>query len=221
MNNPAAPAASVPDAAAMTAIVPEKIMENIMEKPPEKSAEKPLPVFSVRPAFDQPLAIVHALIAMVAGSALLTILGGIFLYILVLMLGLGRFVPPGYVFGLVLVASLIGVAPVFFDWRRKAYQRTIWHFYDTHVDFQFFRYYLGRQRGRLHYRDIANVAQRASALQEQRGLTTIYLYAPSMNYQSRGGFSGLKIFDVPLRADYMTRIMDIVEKSRSIVTPAA
>lgn len=183
--------------------------------------DKIMPVFSVRPFFDQPLAIVHSMVAMVAGTLVLTIVGGFLLYILVLMLGLSRFIAPGYVFGLVLVASIVCVAPIYFDLRRKAYQRTIWHFYDTHVDFQFFRYYTGRQRARLHYRDITHIAQRASALQEQRGLTTIYLHAPAMNFHNSRAFSGLKIFDVQLRADYMTRIMDIVERSRTVTTAPA
>lgn len=175
-----------------------------------------MPVFSIRPSFDQPLAIVYSILAMVVGTVVVTTLGGLLMTLLLLLLGLSRLIPPGYVFGLLLVASIVVIAPVFFDLRRKAYMRTVWHFYETHVDYQTFHFYLGRRRGRLHYRDIRDVSQRASALQEQRGLTTLYLYAPSMSYQPRSSFAGLRIFDVPLREDYTSRIMNIIERRPDI-----
>lgn len=174
---------------------------------------KVMPVFSIRPQFDQPLAVIHALLAMVVGTIFLTIVGGTLFYMLFLILGLGNIIGAGYVYGLILVVSLVAVAPVFFELRKKAYQRTVWHFYDTYVDYQSFNFYVERRRGRLRYRDIQDIAQQASALQEQRGLTTIYLFAPSMRYQRRSSFAGVRIFDVPLAADYTTRIMDLVEGS--------
>lgn len=172
---------------------------------------KVMPVFSIRPRFDQPLAIIHALLAMVVGTIVLTVVGGTLLYMLCLIIGLGNIIGAGHIYGLVLVTSLVGVGPVFFELRKKAYQRTVWHFYDTHVDYQSFNFYVERRRGRLRYKDIQDIAQQASALQEQRGLTTVYLFAPSMRYQRRSSFAGVRVFDVPLDADYTTRIMDLVE----------
>jgi len=171
-----------------------------------------MPALSVRPVFDQNITIVYAILATLVGTFLFTIVGGTLLYMLFIMIGLSSIIAASYLYGLILIAGLVCIPPLFFEVRRKAMRRTVFHFYDRHVDFQYFKWHLERVRGRLHYRDIDDIGQHASMLQEQRGLTTINLYASSTRFRQSERFSGIRLIDLPLRDDHMTRIMEIVEE---------
>lgn len=173
--------------------------------------EKKRPLLSVRPYFDSGLTMVQAAICAAVGFLPVTIVGGIVVYFLFMILGLARFVPASGVFGFFLVVSLAGLPPAFYEIKKRAMQRTLFNFYDDYIDFQYFHFYINRRRGRVRYRDISDINQHASALQEQRRLTTIYLYVPGMSYQR--GFSGLKLEDLQQSRGYLTKIMDVVENS--------
>lgn len=173
--------------------------------------EKKRPLLSVRPYFDSGLTMVQAAIFAAAGFLPVTIIGGMVVYFLFIILGIARFVPASGVFGFFLVAALAGLPPLFYEIKKRAFQRTLFNFYDEYIDFQYFHFYINRRRGRVRYRDISDINQHASALQEQRRLTTIYLYVPGMGYQR--GFSGLKMEDLLQSKSYLTKIMDIVEQS--------
>lgn len=180
--------------------------------------EKKAPLLLIRPQFDAGLAMIHSLVAGAIGTFVLTIGGGTFLYILLSLLGLGKFISAGHVYGFCLLAGVLSLPALFFEIKKKAYQRTVYHFHADHVDYRYYRFYLSLRRGRVRYRDISDISQQATTLQEQRRLATVYLYVPGMDYR-RDGFSGLKIPDLPRAQDYMTRIMDVIEKGQQ--APAA
>ena len=172
------------------------------------------PLLTVRPHFDQGLTTLQAILFTLIGFLLVTIVLGTFVFILFSIIGLTKIIPAGYIYGLFLVGSIVVLPPLFFEMKKKAYARTVYHFHDDHVDFQYFQFFISMRRGRIRYRDISDVTQQANALQEQRRLTNVYLYVPSMAYNARA-FAGIKISDVPMRQDTMTRIMDMIENSEN------
>lgn len=172
--------------------------------------EKKQPLLTVRPHFDQGMATVQAVMFTAAGVVLVPLLGGTILYILFSVIGLTKLA--GYVYGLLFIASLIMLPPLFFEMKKKAYSRTVFRFFDDHLDFQYFQYSISMRRGRVRYRDISDVTQHANALQENRRLMTISLYVPSMGYHNRA-FAGVQIHDVQQKQDYVTRIMTMIEQS--------
>lgn len=174
--------------------------------------EKKQPLLTIRPHFDQGLVTLQALIFTGVGFMLTTIIGGTLFYILLHLIGLGRFVAAGYVYGFFLVGSLVVLPPLFFELKKKAYSRTVFRFYEDYLDCQYFQFLLSPRRERVRYRDISNVTQAGGALQSQRMLTSILISVPGMNRHPRA-FSGLKIEDIPQRLDLMPRILDLVEKS--------
>lgn len=189
-----------------------------MSAPSATPGARAVPQLSVRPVFDQGLAMVQAVIAGVVGTVVMTLAGGTLLYILIMLLGLGRLIPAGYVYGLVLVASIVLLPPLFFEMKKKACRQTVCHFYGDYADFQFFRFYLSRRRGRFQYADVQDVFQRANALQEQRALTTLYIYVPALAAQLGFGpreLPAVPVNDVPQRGDQMTRILGIIGQNRA------
>jgi hypothetical protein len=174
--------------------------------------EKRRPILTVRPKFDSGLAMVEALVVTLGGFIVTTIALGTFFFILLSMIGLGRHISASGIYGFFFGLSVLGLPPLFYEVKKRAFQRTIYNFYDDYMDFQYFHYYINRRRGRVRYVDIADIAQHASALQEHQRLTTIYLYVPGMGMGQRGAFAGLKLADLPQAKDYMTKIMDIIEQ---------
>lgn len=174
--------------------------------------ERQQPLLTIRPHFDQGLVTIQALLFTAAAFLLVTIIGGTLFYILLQLIGLGRFIAAGYVYGLFLVASLVVLPPLFFEMKKKAYSRTFFRFYDDYLEFQYFQFMLSQRRGRVRYRDVSDVLQAGGALQSQRMLTSILILVPGMNYNPRA-FSGVKIEDVPQKLDLMHKILELIEKS--------
>lgn len=179
--------------------------------------EKKRPILSVRPKFDPGLTMIQALAVTLVGFLVTTFVFGSFVFILLMMIGLSRHISAGGIYGFFLVVSLLGIPPLFFEIKKRAFQRTIYNFYDDYLDFQYFHNFINRRRGRIRYTDIVDIAQHASALQDHQRLTTIYIYVPGMGMGTRGGFAGVKLVDLPQAKDYMTKIMDLLEGR----TPAA
>lgn len=155
--------------------------------------------------------------ATVVGTLCVVVVGGTLFYILLMMVGIGRFVAPGYVYGLFFVAGIVVIPPLFFEIRKKAYAHTFFKFYDTYMDFQFFQFFISRRQGRVHYSDVADIFQQASALQEQRGLITVSLFVPALIHH-RGPFAGVRLRDLPLAENYLQRVMEIVGKGRRVMS---
>lgn len=174
--------------------------------------EKRRPILSVRPKFDPGLTMVQALVTTLGGFLVTTVLFGTFFFILLSVLGLSRHISASGIYGFFFGLSVLGIPPLFYEVKKRAFQRTIYNFYDDYMDFQYFHYYINRRRGRVRYIDIADIAQHASALQEHQRLTTIYIYVPGMGMGQRGAFSGVKLTDLPQAKDYMTKIMDLIER---------
>lgn len=174
--------------------------------------EKKAPILSIRPVFDQGLATVQAVLFTAVGFILTTVIGGTIFFMLLHLIGLGRFVSAGYIYGLFLIGSIVALPPLFFELKKKAYGRTVFHFFEDHLDYQYMHFYLGLRRSRVRYREIADVRMAGHALQEQRRLTNIYIAVPSMAQHPRA-FAGVKIPDVPMSQDYLARILDLIENS--------
>jgi len=161
----------------------------------------------------------EALVVTLGGFIVTTVVLGTFFFILLSLIGLGKHISASGIYGFFFGLSVLGIPPLFYEVKKRAFQRTIYNFYDDYMDFQYFHYYINRRRGRVRYADIADIAQHASALQEHQRLTTIYLYVPGMGMGRRGAFAGLKLADLPQAKDYMTKVMDIIEQ-RQPVLPA-
>jgi hypothetical protein len=182
--------------------------------------EKRRPILSVRPKFDAGLTVVEALIVTLGGFIITTIFFGTFFLILFSVLGLGRHISAGGIYSFFFGVSLLGIPPLYYEVKKRAFQRTIYNFYDDYMDFQYFHWHINRRRGRVRYGEIRDIAQHASALQEHQRLITIFLYVPGMAMGRRGGFSGVKLADLPQSKDYMTKIMDIFEGRAAQVAAA-
>jgi|GEM_PF-1401853 len=174
--------------------------------------ERKKPILTIRPLFDQGLTTVQAILFAAVAFLPVTIIAGTLLYVLLSLIGLGNFINASYLYGLILIASIVCLPPLFFEMKKKAYGRTVFHFFDDYMDYQHMPFYLNLRRSRLRYRDITDVRMEGQVLQEQRRLTNILLYVPDMA-PNRRAFGGVKIPDVPITQDYMARIMDLIEKS--------
>ncbi|HYD19300.1 MAG TPA: hypothetical protein VEF76_12565 [Patescibacteria group bacterium] len=180
--------------------------------------EKKRPLLSIRPHFDPGLAMVQSLMFTAVGFVVVTIVAGMLTALLMSIVGLGKYVGMS-VFGFYMVVSIAGIPPLFYELKKRAFQRTLYNFYEDYVDFQHFQWYLNRRRGRVWYRDLADITQHATALQEHQRLTTIYLYVPNMSGYNQRGFSGLKLEDLQQSKGYLTKLMDVLEMRNTGVLP--
>lgn len=174
--------------------------------------EKKSPILSIRPVFDQGLVTLQSVLFTAVAFILTTVIGGTIFFMLLHLIGLGRFVDASYIYGIFLIASIVLLPPLFFELKKRAYGRTVFHFFEDHVDYQYMHFYISLRRSRVRYREISDVRMEGHALQEQRRLTNIYITVPSMAQHPRA-FAGIKIPDVPMSQDYLARILDMVESS--------
>lgn len=175
--------------------------------------EKKRAYLSVRPQFDPGLAMVQSIMVTAAGFFIVTFLGGIITFLLFTIIGLSNYISFSVIFGFYALLSLAGIPPLYYEIKKRAMQRTLFNFYDDYLDFQYFQFYINRRRGRVWYRDIADITQHATALQEHQRLTTIHIYVPGLAQQSQRGVAGVKLEDLPQSKGYLTKIMDIVHFS--------
>lgn len=182
--------------------------------------EKKRPLLSIRPHFDPGLTMVQSLMVTALGFLVVTVAAGFVTYILFALVGLDRYFGLFGVFGFYMVVSIAGLPPLYYELKKRAFQRTLYNFYEDYMDFQYFHWYLNRRRGRVWYRDIADVTQHASALEEHQRLTTIYLYVPNMaGGNGQRGFAGLKLEDLQQSKGYLTKVMDVLEMGFTGVLP--
>ncbi len=179
--------------------------------------EKKKPILSIRPRFDKALTLAESASVTLIVTAAVTSVLGLFLYILFSLIGLTAFVGAGGIFLTLFVLCLTMTPPAYFEIKKRALARTAFHFYEGYFEFQAFNYYLIRKRARVRYDDVADVTQVSRFLQGLNGLASIYIYVPSMGYQTRGNFAGVKIHDVPDNANMVARILDLIEKKTGAV----
>ena len=174
------------------------------------AAEKPRPLLTVRPVFDQFQTVLESVPMTLLGVTASALLGGTFFWILLSVAGLEKMFSVSGIYGAFFVLGLAALPPLFYEMKRHAYQRTVYCFYGDYLEFQDFLLFFKRRRGRVRYSDIADVSQRADQIQDRQKLQTIYLFVPSMGYQSRGPFSGIKMSDIRANAGIAERVMDFV-----------
>lgn len=174
--------------------------------------EKKRPILSIRPYFDPGLAMVQSIMVVAVGFIVVTAAGSIFTYLLLSLILPAKFVKFSLIMQFYLLVSVAGIPPLFYEVKKRALQRTLYNFHEDYLEFQYFQFYINRRRGRLWYRDIADITQHASFLQEHQRLTTIYLYVPGMiGAHRQRGFMGLKLEDLQQSKGYLNKVMDVVD----------
>lgn len=174
--------------------------------------QKKKPILSIRPHFDPALAVVESLPATLVATVAGTAVAGTFFHILFSALGITRFIPGSVLYMSLFLMSVTLSPAVFYELKKRALKRTAYHFYDSYLEFQNFRFFINRRRGRVRYEDIADITQHASFLEGLNGLTTVYLYVPGMGYQTFGSFTGVKMTDIRENSQSASRILDMVEQ---------
>ncbi len=172
---------------------------------------KPQPIFSLRPVFDDTITKVQCVGVSIIGMTVVTLVVGTLLYLLLSIIGLGGIIRPGWVYGLLILASVVALPALFYEAKRRAYAATAYHFYEDHMEYQDFKYYVTRQRGRIFYAGVTDATQKANFLQEQKHLTTITLYVPELREQQPRSFPGLKLVDITQTQDYLANIIALIE----------
>jgi hypothetical protein len=170
------------------------------------------PLLTLKPHFDDALTMVQAGLFTLVAIPVTTVLGGGFLLILLWLLGLSRFVASGYVLGLVFVATIVVLPPVFYEVKKAAYMRSFFRFYADHLEYRFLKFFLMERTGRVAYEDIADITTRSSALQEQRRLFSVLLHVPSMRVNQHP-FAGIAIEDLQKTRNENDAVIDIVASS--------
>jgi hypothetical protein len=176
-------------------------------------AEKSPPILSVRPVFDNGVVMAESGLAAVAGATLGAFLGGTFFFILFNIVGLGRFIQASGLYSTFLVLGLALSPALYFEVKKRAWARTAYNFHADYLEYQDFKFLLQRRRGRVRYRDIRDVYERASPLQSRRVLTSVYIVIPGFPSQMQLGMPGIKMSDLPESANLREKIIDLVEQS--------
>lgn len=158
---------------------------------------------------------VEAVPAGIAGVTVGVFLGATFIFILLNIVGLGRFVSAAALYDIFFILSLALTPALYYEVKKNAWRRTVFRFFDDYLEYQDFKFLITRRRGRVRLRDITDVYERASPLQARRVLTTVYLSIPNMAGPNniRGAFTGLKIADVPENGGLQERIIELIEDS--------
>ncbi len=181
----------------------------VMSEQPQ--SQKPQPVFSLRPVFDDTIAKIQCAGVAFVGMTVVTLVLGTLLYLVLSIIGLGGIIRPGWVYGLLILASVVVLPPLFYEAKRRAYAATVYHFYEDRLEFQNFKYFLTRQRARIFYAAVSDAFQKANVMQEQKHLTTITLYVPELREQQPRSFPGIRLVDISQTQDYLTNIIALIE----------
>lgn len=173
------------------------------------------PLLSLRPKFDPGLTVVESIPLGLVGAVTLTFLVGTPIFILLSLIGLSAFISLSAFYGLFFVLGLALCPAAYYEAKKFAYKNTFYHFYEDWLEYQDFKFFLIKRRNRVRLRNVSDVFESASPLQARRVLASIYVAVPGMDImaQSRGGFSGLKIIDIPENSGLREKIIDLVEES--------
>lgn len=176
---------------------------------------QPFHVF--RPHFSTRQSVFEAVPLTLIVAAVLTLLGGTFMVVLGAILGAGKWLSLQHVYSVLFWGTLIFFPAVYFEFKRKAYRRTLYRFYDDFLDFQQFEFLLLRKVGRIQYTDIVDVAEEAGWIQDHENMMTLRLYTPALPLQTRGifpglSFSGLILSNIPRGEGNARKIMSLIEK---------
>jgi len=171
------------------------------------------PLLAVRPRFDSALTTIEAVPIAIACTVAATLLGATFLFMFFNILGMGRLVSAGPLYTIVFILTLALSPALYFEVKKSAYRQTFYNFYPDWLEYQDFRWFLTRRRSRIRLIDINDVFENASILQSRRVLTSLYLAVPGVNQSPRGGFSGLKILDIPENSGLREKVIALIEDS--------
>lgn len=168
------------------------------------------PLMTVRPLFVPKIAMWRAVPWVIGGTFFLTVAGGTVFWLLLVLSGLSRFVSPGVPYFICFVAGLAGIAPLYFELRKKIFSQSFCRFFEQYLEYEVYTFFFQHHSGRVWYRDIAKMHQRADFLQQRDHLKTIYLSVPGMDWSDRG-FYGLKLVDVPSGKGIGRRIQTLLD----------
>ncbi|MDD9901143.1 MAG: hypothetical protein OXT65_09220 [Alphaproteobacteria bacterium] len=179
--------------------------------------QKKKPLLTIRPVFDSGLVSVEALLIGAAGTVGLVLFGGTLLFLLLTLLGLGGLVSASGVFIFCFVIGIALIPAGYYEAKKRAYRRTAFLFYESHFEYQDFRFLITRRRGRIRYEDISNIYERGNTLQGHRTLTSVYIEVPGMPHRGIGisynpnAFRGVYIPDVKEKGNYGDKIIAVIE----------
>lgn len=173
---------------------------------------KRTPLLTLRPAFDPALTMAEAVPVCLVGVLALALLGGTFLFLLLHFIGLGRFISMTPLYVTLLVLGFAFMPAAYYEIKKRAYARTVFHFHADTVEYQYFRWLLFRRRGRTRLRDISDVMESTGFLQERRGLSSLYLVIPSAPWRNRRMLPGIEIRDVPGRKNLRETVITLIEQ---------
>lgn len=180
--------------------------------------EKKRPLFALKPRFAPKTAVAEAVLPALLGTVIGTVACGTFFYILFSIIGLTKFISVSTIYTVFFLLSLTLIPAAFYELKRRALSQTVYLFYDNHLEFQNFQFYINRRRGRVRYDDINDIFMRSGWVQGLSGLTTLYLFAPTMGID--GGFSGLRIKDILDDRRIANKVTAIIERTLEVETPA-
>ncbi len=172
-----------------------------MDNPQKPKSQHPTARFVLRPTYVPNILKMETVLY----SALLifgaTMIGGVLILLLTIMLGLGRIIPFGLGFFAVLVASLVLIPPYIHKTIKANMAATACKFYGDHMLYQTFQWLIFRRRGRVLYRNVADIAERTNIFQARYGVGDIWFIVPGMALEAGQRFSGLKIRNIRLSGD--------------------
>ena len=176
--------------------------------------ENKLPILRIQPKFSSLVAVLESLLIALAGTVMLTFVGGVILLALFSLTGISRFIPGSMIFMTLFILGWATLPPLYYEIKRKACQNTYYSFYDDYVEFRRFQYLINRRIGRIKYRDITNVTEYSNFVQQREKLTSVFLFAPDITPALNGEFPGLKMTDISQSGDQIKQILGLIDQSQ-------
>jgi len=170
--------------------------------------------FAVQPNFIPSVMVVKSFTYGLVGAICLTFGGGIFLMLLLTLLGLSSFMSIGKIFTGLFLLGFICIPIIYYEIKRKNVRATYFRFYDDWVDFSYFSgWLLNRKKGRLYYTDITDMVQNSNFFQRFGNLKTIELHAPNTSFYERGqNFVGIVMEDILIGKGDGEKIQDLLQR---------
>lgn len=196
-----------------TPLAPPPVTAGMAMPAPEQPARKKA-IAVVKPKFDSALAALESLPLTFVGVTFTTAILGTLVYAFIALIGLSRFIDGGTVYMACFLIGLTLTPAAYFEIKKRAAARTAYHFHDSYLEFQDFRFYLIRRRGRIRYEDVRNVTQQASVLEGLCHMTTIYIHAPGAGFQSAGRFDGIRLQNLPDHLKLTQLVDDIIHRQK-------
>lgn len=174
--------------------------------------QKTAPLFTVQPQFIPRLTVIEAFITALAGTLLLTLVGGTILFMLCALLGISKILPVWFLYFIFFAASVVIIPPLYFELKKKAYAQTQFSFFPDHLEYKNFEWLILPRRGRIKYSAIEGLSRKTNFLQTPHQIESLRLHVPGLPFQSFNRFQGLNLPDILTEKNYGEQIEGLLEK---------